>query len=50
MAAAMETCIEEERMKAEAEEADYQARLAETITLSAAGECVMPPSPLPLIP
>ena len=47
LAAALETFIEEERLKAEA---DYQTRLAEAITLSEVGDCVMPPSPPPLTP
>ena len=46
----METFIKEERLKAEAEDADYQARLAEAFAHSVAGECVVPPSPSPLIP
>ena len=48
LAAALATSIEEERLKAEAEEADYQARLVEAIALSAIGDCVVPPSSPPL--
>ena len=35
LVAALATSIKEERLKVEAEEADYQARLAEAIALSA---------------
>nr|XP_040256432.1 uncharacterized protein LOC109742167 [Aegilops tauschii subsp. strangulata] len=49
LAAAMQSSIEETRRKEEEEEAAYQARLAEALAPSAAGDYVIPPS-LPRLP
>ena len=50
LAAAMQTSIEEEPRKEEEKETASQARLAEAPALSAAGDCVVLPSPTRLQP